>query len=70
MTEVVAEDRTLRATIDVRFRAEPLSGMLLPASMRERYEGRRDKSVIEGWATYDKFRQFTVNVDEKFLLKK
>ena len=70
MTELVAEDRTLRATIDVRFRSEPLDGMLLPLSMRERYEGRRSKSLIEGSATYDKFRQFTVNVDEKFLLKK
>jgi hypothetical protein len=70
MTELVAEDRTVRATIDVRFRSEPLDGMLLPQTMRERYEGRRNKSVIEGWATYDKFRQFQVNVDEKFLIKK
>ena len=70
MTELVAEDRTLRATIDVRFHSEPLDGMLLPMSMRERYEGRRNKSLIEGWATYDKFRQFTVNTDETFLLKK
>jgi hypothetical protein len=70
MTELVAEDRTLRATIDVRFRSEPLDGMLLPLNMRERYEGRRSKSLIEGSATYDKFRQFTVNTDEIFLLKK
>jgi hypothetical protein len=26
--------------------------------------------LIEGSATYDKFRQFTVNTDEIFLLKK
>ena len=70
MTELVAEDRTLRATIDVKFRSQPLDGMLLPLSMRERYEGRRSKSLIEGSATYDKFRQFTVNTDEIFLLKK
>jgi hypothetical protein len=70
MTELVAEDRTVRATIDVGFRSEPLDGMLLPQVMRERYEGRTNKSVIEGWATYDKFRQFTVNVDEKFLIKR
>jgi hypothetical protein len=70
LTELVAEDRTVRATIDVTFRAEPLDGMLLPGSMRERYEGRRSKTLIQGSATYDKFRQFTVNVDEKFLLKK
>ena len=70
MTELVAEDRSLRATIGVTFRSEPLDGMLLPVSMRERYEGRRSKSLIEGAATYDRFRQFTVNVDEKFLIKK
>jgi hypothetical protein len=70
MTELVAEDRTLRATIDVTFRPEPLDGMLLPLRMQERYEGRRSKSLIDGAATYDKVRQFTVNVDEKFLLKK
>ena len=70
MTELVAEDRSLRATIDVTFRSEPIDGMLLPLRMQERYEGRRSKSLIEGSATYDKFRQFTVNVDEQFLLKK
>lgn len=70
LTELVAEDRTLRVTIDVRFGSEPLNDMLLPVSMRERYEGRRNKSLIEGWATYDRFRQFTVNTDEIFLLKK
>jgi len=70
MTELVAEDRSLRATIDVTFRSEPIEGMLLPLRMQERYEGRRSKSLIEGSATYDKFRHFTVNVDEKFLLKK
>ena len=70
MTELVAEDRVVRATIVVRFRSEPLDGILLPRTMRERYEGRTNKSVIEGSATYDKFRQFQVNVDEKFQLKK
>jgi len=70
MTELVAEDRSLRATIDVTFRSEPLDGMLLPLRMQERYEGRRSKSLIEGSATYDKFRQFTVNTDQTFLLKK
>jgi hypothetical protein len=70
MTELVAEDRTVRATIDVGYRSDPLDGMLLPQVMQERYEGRTNKSIIEGWATYDRFRQFIVNVDEKFLLKK
>ena len=63
MTELVAEDRTVRATIVVRFRSEPLENIFFPLAMRERYEGRTNKSIIEGWATYDHFRQFTVTVD-------
>jgi len=63
MTELVAEDRTVRAIILVRFRSEPGENMLFPLAMRERYEGRTNKSIIEGWATYDHFRQFTVTVD-------
>jgi hypothetical protein len=70
MTELVAEDRTVRATIDVSYRLDPLLGMLVPADMRERYEGRRNGSRIEGRATYGRFRQFQVNTDETFLIKK
>jgi hypothetical protein len=70
MTELVAEDGTVRATIDVSYRLDPLLGMLVPADMRERYEGRRNGSRIEGRATYGRFRQFQVNTDETFLIKK
>jgi hypothetical protein len=57
MSELVAEDRTVRATIDVSYQSEPLVGMLVPIEMRERYEGRRDQALIEGHATYGRFRQ-------------
>ena len=70
MTELVAEDRTVRATIVVRFRSEPGENMLFPLAMRERYEGRTNKSIIEGRATYGRFRQFQVTVDQNFLIKK
>jgi hypothetical protein len=63
MTELVAEDRTVRAIIVVRFRPEPNDSVLFPLAMRERYEGRTNKSVIEGAATYGRFRQFKVTVD-------
>ena len=33
--------------------------------MRERYEIRRDGSRVDGEATYSRFRQFQVKVDEK-----
>ena len=57
MSELVAEDRAVRATIDVSYQSEPLLGMLVPIEMRERYEGRRDNALTEGHATYGRFRQ-------------
>ena len=49
----------------VNFQSEPLLGLLVPIEMQERYDKTRDGSVIEGFATYGKFRQFKVLVDEK-----
>src|SRR5262249_55660650 len=66
MSEVIAEDRSVRGTITVSYQSEPLLGILMPPAMRERYEGRRTHAVVEAAATYGRFRQFQVNVDEKF----
>ncbi len=55
--------------ITVNYQSEPLLGLLVPTEMRERYDRLRDKSVIEGFASYGRFRQFQVNVDEKFLVR-
>ena len=38
---------------------------LVPIEMRERYEGRRDSTLIEGNATYGNFRQFQVRTEER-----
>jgi len=54
----------------VSYQSEPLLGFLVPIEMRERYDGRRDKSHIEGVATYGRFRQFHVNTTETFLIKR
>jgi hypothetical protein len=70
MSEVIAEDRVVRGTLTVSYQSEPLVGMLMPVAMQERYEGRRSKVVVDATATYGRFRQFQVSVDEKFLLKK
>jgi hypothetical protein len=70
ISEVIAEDRSVRGTLTVSYQSEPLLGMLVPAAMRERYEGRRTKVLIDAAATYGRFRQFQVKVDEKFLLKR
>jgi hypothetical protein len=65
MSELVLEDRNLRATLDVRYKAEEHFGLRLPIEMREQYEDRRGKARIDGVATYGRFRQFQVKVDEK-----
>jgi hypothetical protein len=70
MSELMVDNREVRATIDVSFQSEPLLGLLVPIEMRERYDGKRSGSLVEGRATYGKFRQFQVNTDETFLLKK
>jgi hypothetical protein len=70
MTELVVQNREVGAVIDVRYQTDPQFAVAVPAEMRERTEGRTNGSRIDGVATYDRFRQFQVNVDEKFLLKK
>jgi hypothetical protein len=64
-SELIAEDLTIRGTIDVDYETEPTIGLLVPVLMRERYEIRRDGSRVDGEASYSHFRQFQVKVDEK-----
>ena len=66
MSELIVEDRRVRATIDVSFQSEPLLGMLVPIEMRERYDSKQSNSLVEGHARYGRFRQFQVTVDERF----
>jgi len=65
MTELIAEDFQLSGTIVVRYEANIISDLLLPVAMHERYVSRRNGIRTEGSATYAKFRQFQVKVDEK-----
>jgi hypothetical protein len=69
MSEIVARNKAVNATIDVSYQSEPLVGMFVPIEMREEYKDRSGTHVT-GIATYGRFRQFTVNVDETFLIKK
>jgi hypothetical protein len=64
-SELIAEDPTIKGTIDVDYQPEPAIGLLVPIAMRERYEIRRDGSRVDGEASYSRFRQFQVKVDEK-----
>jgi hypothetical protein len=65
MSELVVDNRRVRATIDVSFQSEPLLGILVPIGMRARYHIKRSGTIVEGRATYGRFRLFQVNVDEK-----
>jgi hypothetical protein len=69
MSELIAKNRQIAATVDVSYQSEPLVGFLVPVEMRENYQDRRG-AHIEGVAEYGRFRQFQVNVDEQFLIKK
>ena len=64
VTEIVVEDREVRATIDVRYDADPVIGSLVPVEMRERYQNLRNGSRVDGTATYSRFRRFQVKVEE------
>ena len=64
-SELVAEDTSIRGVIDVSYQAGPVPGLLVPARMRERYDIRRGGARVSGIATYGRFRQFQVKVDEK-----
>jgi hypothetical protein len=64
-SELAADDTTVKGTVNVTYRLEPSIKLFVPAEMRERYEVRRDNSRVDGTATYSKFRQFQVKVDEK-----
>ena len=65
-TEFTSEDGPLLvATIQVTYGTAPGFTLLLPAEMRELYRVRVNESRIDGRATYNKFRQFTVTTIEK-----
>jgi hypothetical protein len=64
-TELVAEDVRIRGSIVVGYDVDPALKLLLPIEMREDYDLRRDGTRVYGNATYSKFRQFQVKVDEK-----
>ncbi len=64
VSELIARDSDVRATIDVYYESALRVDLLVPVQMRERYESRVDGSHVEGTATYSRFRQFQVLVDQ------
>jgi hypothetical protein len=72
MSEMRSEHPGIRAEITVNYQSEPLSGLLVPTAMYERYTdllppqrvSRSQWRRIEATATYGKFRRFQVEVDQ------
>ena len=73
MSEMRSNHPTVRADITVNYQSEPLLGLLVPVAMYERYENGRSTRFmppsqywrrIEATATYSKFRQFQVHVEQ------
>jgi hypothetical protein len=64
LTEIQLRNKTLEALIDVRYDMAPAVGAFVPVAMRERYRNLERSSVIEGAATYTRFRRFQVSESE------
>jgi hypothetical protein len=73
MSEMRSNHPSVRADITVNYQSEPLLGLLVPVAMHERYENGRPARLmppsqywrrIEATATYSRFRQFQVHVDQ------
>ena len=64
-TEHISADTFVRGEIDVTYRAEAGLDLLVPGEMREAYVMVQQNVVINGHATYSRFRQFTVTTTEK-----
>jgi len=57
MSELIAEDRTVHATIDVSYQSEPVLDLLVPIEMRETYSRAGQPTRITGIASYGGFRR-------------
>jgi hypothetical protein len=64
-TELIARDTTIRAQINVTYKEQEGIPVLVPDEMRETYQLQRTETRIDGRASYDRFRQFTVTTVEK-----
>ena len=64
ITELILDSEDLESIITVRYASDETLGHFVPVEMRERYRNRDTGSRIRGTATYSRFRQFRVIVDE------
>lgn len=64
VTEMHLRNRVIDALIDVRYDLAEAVGAFVPIAMRERYRDLRRSSLIEGDASYRRFRKFQVSATE------
>ncbi|HEY2907480.1 MAG TPA: hypothetical protein VGJ29_16380 [Vicinamibacterales bacterium] len=64
-TSLIAQNRTVRAKIDVAYAEDAKLGLFAPQEMTESYTQSADGATVEGHATYSNPRRFQVKVDEK-----
>jgi hypothetical protein len=57
MSELIAEDHTVHATIDVSYQSEPMLDLFVPIEMRETYWRADEPARITGVAAYSRFRR-------------
>ena len=65
MSELNVRDRQQQGTVSVSYQSEPLLGVLVPVEMHERYDEPKAKSLIEGVATYGRFRAVAERTEER-----
>jgi hypothetical protein len=65
MTELIAEDSIVHASITVTYQSPAVVGFLVPIEMREAYSQTGFSQRTEALATYSNFRRFNVTTDEK-----
>jgi VWFA-related protein len=64
-TELMSEDVEVKSAITVRYQAESGFDLLVPGEMREQYTLPQLGVRIDGRATYNRFRRFTVTTTER-----
>ena len=64
LSELVLDADSLEALITVRYEANDTLGHFVPVEMRERFRNLLSGSLVEGTATYTRFRRFRVLVEE------
>ena len=64
LSELVLDADSIEALITVRYEANETLGHFVPVEMRERYRNLLSRSLVEGTATYTRFRRFQVLVEE------